>query len=78
MRGALTVSNLRKLLGLLHHIVFMLALPSHTMYRLYDGLEHLDNSSGIEGAAAVRTHNEEEIDDHRLVPITPRALAAFN
>ena len=58
MRGALTVSNLRKLLGLLHHIVFMLALPSHTMYRLYDGLEHLDNSSGIGRAAAARTQQQ--------------------
>ncbi len=34
MRGALTVSNLRKLLGLPHHIVFILALPSHTIYGL--------------------------------------------
>ncbi len=38
VRGAFTVTKLRKLLGLLHHIVIILVLPSHTMYGLYDGL----------------------------------------
>ena len=58
VRGALTITSLRKLLGLLHHIVFILALPSHTMYGLFDGLERLDKISGVGGATADRTHNE--------------------
>jgi hypothetical protein len=40
-RGELSVSAFRELAGLLHHIVFTVALPMHVMYNLYDGLDQL-------------------------------------
>ena len=39
--GRQTVAEFRKLRGLLHHIVFTVALPRHVMYNLCDGLDRM-------------------------------------
>ena len=39
--GEFTVSAFRELAGLLHHIVFTIALPMYVMYSFYDGLDQL-------------------------------------
>jgi len=50
--GRLTVRQVMELGGLLHHVVFTLALPLHVMYNFYDGVDALRRSGRI--AASVR------------------------
>ena len=41
LQGDLAVKPILELLGLLHHVVFTLAVPMHVMYNCYDGLDLL-------------------------------------
>ena len=44
--GSMQVTEFQALTGLLHHVVFTVALPKFVMYNLYDGLDQLCIEAG--------------------------------
>jgi hypothetical protein len=50
--GSMQVTAFQELAGLMHHIVFTVALPKYVMYNFYDGLDQLHREAG--GATPLR------------------------